>query len=388
MDVVFIFRSVLHNEPSLAILYLLLSALPHSPWSRYAISTLHIPWHGPVMHWSSRHSNLGNSLTNYDRMMLNKVFMRIISDTKLEDRHWPHAANVITLVAVLQGYHGLSKDDDRLWAMEIDREHRVLGHSHAPTPPHSHAHLAGWSGLVEAGPAPALPLPAPHHTQLAGDPNGRPPPGNSGTPATTGPSSTMASPPRAGRGPGSPHLLDPSLASQGTRAQRHGTADLGAVTAAARPPVPTVRTTTAPPATAAAAGPPPPPPPPPGARRTGPSLPRSPCPARPGWASTGSGGRQTRPRSGPSPTTCPGSRPPPPPPPRAPAPPPPMATAASTVTRATGGPMGTTSSAAAAACGEQAAPHQNHTNKRNQNSPLVPKISGPTTHELLTQVMS
>jgi len=47
--------------------------------------------------------------------------------------------------------------------------------------------------------------------------------------------------------------------------------------------------------------------------------------------------------------------------------------------------MGTTSSAAAAACGEQAAPHQNHTNKRNQNSPLVPKISGPTTHELLTQ---
>ena len=49
--------------------------------------------------------------------------------------------------------------------------------------------------------------------------------------------------------------------------------------------------------------------------------------------------------------------------------------------------MGTTSSAAAAACGESGeAPQQNHTNKRNQNSPLVPKISGPTTHELLTQV--
>jgi len=48
--------------------------------------------------------------------------------------------------------------------------------------------------------------------------------------------------------------------------------------------------------------------------------------------------------------------------------------------------MGTTSSAAAAACGESGeAPQQNHTNKRNQNSPLVPKISGPTTHELLTQ---
>ena len=92
-------------------------------------------------------------------------------------------------ITLFQGYHGLSKDDDRLWAMEIDREHSrgggVLHHGHTPAHP-----PLGWTGLVETLPPPpgALPLPPPPpHNSLAGDPNGHPPPGNSGTPVCIGP---------------------------------------------------------------------------------------------------------------------------------------------------------------------------------------------------------
>jgi len=95
----------------------------------------------------------------------------------------------------IQGYHGLAKDEDRIWAMELDREH-MRGLVHHP------GHPLGWPGLppppdgLPPPPHGALPLPhpqaglhphpSPPHT-LAGDPNGHPPPGNSGIPATTGP---------------------------------------------------------------------------------------------------------------------------------------------------------------------------------------------------------
>jgi len=96
----------------------------------------------------------------------------------------------------IQGYHGLSKEEDRIWAMELDREH---GRSLI----HHPGHPLGWPGLppppdgLPPPPPGALPLPHPqsiHSPQpqppqtLAGDPNGVPPPGNSGIPATTGPS--------------------------------------------------------------------------------------------------------------------------------------------------------------------------------------------------------
>jgi len=94
----------------------------------------------------------------------------------------------------IQGYHGLSKEDDRIWAMELDRDHtRSLIHHPG--------HPIGWPGLPPPpdglpGPPPgALPLSHPSSTQpphtLAGDPNGVPPPGNSGIPATTGLPSLM-----------------------------------------------------------------------------------------------------------------------------------------------------------------------------------------------------
>lgn len=151
----------------------------------------------------------------------------------------------------IQGYHGLSKDDDRLWAMEVDREHSrgggVLHHTH--TPPHSHPTL-GWTGLVETLPPPpgALPLsPLPtQHNSLAGDPNGYPPPGNFGTPATTGPSSTMVTVSTGQAGQSQLlHQEDSmvTLLARSIHLQEHGTADPGAVTAtAAHPLVPMVTT--------------------------------------------------------------------------------------------------------------------------------------------------
>merc|ERR1719334_2834842 len=90
----------------------------------------------------------------------------------------------------IQGYHGLAKEEDRIW-MEVDREHgRGLVH-------HS-GHPLGWPGLPPPDGLPGPPPPPAHLSSLssppqtpqtlAGDPNGVPPPGNSGIPATTGPS--------------------------------------------------------------------------------------------------------------------------------------------------------------------------------------------------------
>ena len=76
---------------------------------------------------------------------------------------WEVARFSIKTFSYLQGYHGLSKDDDRLWAMEIDREHSRGG---GVLPHHGHAHL-GWAGL-DPPPVGALPLPSPH-TTLAGE---------------------------------------------------------------------------------------------------------------------------------------------------------------------------------------------------------------------------
>ena len=207
---------------------------------------------------------------------------------------------------MLQGYHGLSKDDDRLWAMEIDREHSrgggVLHHSHAP------AHPLGWTGLVESSlppPPGALPLapPPPHHNS-AGDPNGHPPPGNSGSPAVGTGQVSLAGPLTAGS------LLADSLADwllqvpvvairSTTIIYQLGTAVPGAEFQPARPlvPTPTPTTTRTPPTRPAGPSPPTPPAPPPawsgrGAREgaEGPSV------------LAGSGGHQTHPRSGLSPT--------------------------------------------------------------------------------------
>ena len=162
-----------------------------------------------------------------------------------------------------QGYHGLSKDEDRLWAMEIDREHSrgggVLHHS-THTPPHP---TLGWTGLVETlppppGALPLSPLPTQHNT-LAGDPNGYPPPGNSGTPATTGPSSTMVTVNTGQAGQSQLLHQEDSMVTPVARSihlHQHGTADLGAVTAVAHPLVPMVTTTTTTLATAELAHPP------------------------------------------------------------------------------------------------------------------------------------
>ena len=194
----------------------------------------------------------------------------------------------------MQGYHGLSKDDDRLWAMEIDREHSrgggVLHHSHNP------AHPLGWTGLVETLPPPpgALPLappPPPHNS--AGDPNGHPPPGNSGSPVSTG----QVSPGQVTAGS---LLADSPLADWfkpvpvvlTTIIYQLGTAVPGAELQPARPLVPTPTTTTTPTPPPGPRPPSPPPPPPAwsGRARGGPGV----------WA--GSGGRQTHLRSGLSPT--------------------------------------------------------------------------------------
>ena len=178
-------------------------------------------------------------------------------------------------ITLFQGYHGLSKDDDRLWAMEIDREHSrgggVLHHAHtAAHPP------LGWTGLVETLPPPpgALPLPPPPHNSLAGDPNGHPPPGNSGTPVSTGHSQVSQENPGQARA-GS--LLADLLVQLNMVSiiLQLGTAVPGAEVAPAQPLVPP-------------AGPARRPPPPP------PSTSQGPAP--------GSGGLQTHQRSGLSPT--------------------------------------------------------------------------------------
>ena len=178
---------------------------------------------------------------------------------------------------LLQGYHGLSKDDDRLWAMEIDREHRagVLHHTH--TPPHTHPTL-GWTGIVDtvALPPPpgALPLtPSQQHNSLAGDPNGVPPPGNyeilSAVAPATGSSMAMEMVQEQLEQLGKPQLAGSELPQlelvtmmvcqlPATLHLAAGTADLGAVTATAHPLVPMATTTTAmAPATAGQPRPPP-----------------------------------------------------------------------------------------------------------------------------------
>ena len=98
---------------------------------------------------------------------------------------------LLVITRLPQGYHGLAKEEDRIW-MDLDREHG-RGLVHHP------GHPLGWPGLPPPDGLPGPPPPPPAHlsslsspTQtpqtLAGDPNGVPPPGNSGIPATTGPS--------------------------------------------------------------------------------------------------------------------------------------------------------------------------------------------------------
>ena len=182
--------------------------------------------------------------------------------------------------------------------MEIDREHsRGGGALHHP---HTAAHTPlAWTGLVETLPPPpgALPLPPPPpHNSLAGDPNGHPPPGNSGTPVSTG--HTLAS--QESQEPGqvtaglsllADSLLDINMVSI---ILQLGTAVPGAELPPAQPLVPTTPT-------AAGRGHPPPPPPPPPVGGSGPL--QEPVP--------GSGGPRTLPRSGLSPMPpgtprCPG----------------------------------------------------------------------------------
>eukprot|EP00092_Neocalanus_flemingeri_P014724 GFUD01015890.1.p1 GENE.GFUD01015890.1~~GFUD01015890.1.p1 ORF type:complete len:523 (-),score=45.63 GFUD01015890.1:3029-4597(-) len=150
----------------------------------------------------------------------------------------------------IQGYHGLSKEDDRIWAMELDREHtRSLIHHPG--------HPLGWPGLppppdglpppppgaLPPPPPGALPLPHPqsiHSPQppqtLAGDPNGVPPPGNSGIPATTGPSKMVACL-QTLAGAAMDGLLQDSMVMNMASTLQHGTAVPGAVT---QPHVPTM----------------------------------------------------------------------------------------------------------------------------------------------------
>lgn len=131
----------------------------------------------------------------------------------------------------IQGYHGLAKEEDRIW-MEIDREHG-RGLSHHP------GHPLGWPGLPPPdglpGPPPpptpnSLLSPAPSQTPqtLAGDPNGVPPPGNTGIPATIGTSTPIVN------GGALDGLLQgshpPPPSQEGVRyTLHHGTADPGAV---------------------------------------------------------------------------------------------------------------------------------------------------------------
>ena len=126
--------------------------------------------------------------------------------------------------------------------MELDREH---GRSLL----HHPGHPLGWPGLppppdgLPPPPPGALPLPHPqsiHSPQppqnLAGDPNGVPPPGNSGIPATTGPSKMVACPQNLA-GAAMDGLLQGSMVMNMANTLQHGTAVPGAVTL---PHVPTM----------------------------------------------------------------------------------------------------------------------------------------------------
>ena len=126
--------------------------------------------------------------------------------------------------------------------MELDREH---GRSLI----HHPGHPLGWPGLppppdgLPPPPPGALPLPHPqsiHSPQppqtLAGDPNGVPPPGNSGIPATTGPSKMVACHQNLA-GAAMDGLLEDSMAMNMASTLQHGTAVPGAVTL---PHVPTM----------------------------------------------------------------------------------------------------------------------------------------------------
>jgi len=129
----------------------------------------------------------------------------------------------------IQGYHGLAKEEDRIW-MDLDREHG-RGLVHHP------GHPLGWPGLPPPDGLPGPPPPPPAHLSslsspsqtpqtLAGDPNGVPPPGNSGIPATTGPST-----PANGGAKDGPALQGsrPVLLQGARRTLQPGTAGPGAV---------------------------------------------------------------------------------------------------------------------------------------------------------------
>ena len=134
--------------------------------------------------------------------------------------------------------------------MELDREH---GRSLI----HHPGHPLGWPGLppppdglpppppgaLPPPPPGALPLPHPqsiHSPQppqtLAGDPNGVPPPGNSGIPATTGPSKMVHCHQKLA-GAAMDGLLQDLMVMTMASTLQHGTAVPGAVT---QPHVPTM----------------------------------------------------------------------------------------------------------------------------------------------------
>ena len=128
----------------------------------------------------------------------------------------------------------------------------MLHHTH--TPPHTH-HL-GWTGIVDTVSLPPPPgaLPLNQHNSLAGDPNGCPPLGNFETQSATGQRSmvTMAVV-MAGQLAGSRLLLEQvttMMVCHLTLQPAAGTADLGAVTATAHPLVPMATTITTTPTTA------------------------------------------------------------------------------------------------------------------------------------------
>ena len=172
MDVVFIFCSVLHNEPSLAILYFIII-------SRCSIHTSSLTQNNsttqyPIYIFLREATKVGAIpffIEQFKVWQTLSSYIYIPSLCKLENFKQERLLlgvrerlrDFLLIFSYLQGYHGLSKDDDRLWAMEIDREHSRGG---GVLPHHSHAHL-GWAGL-DPPPVGALPLPSPH-TTLAGE---------------------------------------------------------------------------------------------------------------------------------------------------------------------------------------------------------------------------
>jgi len=111
----------------------------------------------------------------------------------------------------IQGYHGLMKDDDRVW---LDDRLPL------PPPPSHPNQGGGW-----LPPTPIDPLPHPHPTSLGGDPNGVPPPGNTGSLPSSGTHRTVCSKTAGYR----LHLQAAGLAA-GTLTTRPGTAVPGAAT--------------------------------------------------------------------------------------------------------------------------------------------------------------